>query len=97
MCQYTPELIEGLTGGISAGFGIWILNLARRKYWRCENEKRILRFLKENTDFKFRTTHRIASHVNLTIPRVRFICSISTKIKRNEKEKETWELRNSWA
>jgi len=42
---------------------------------------------------EFRNTYRIASEVNLTEDRVRYICSNSKEIKRNEKKDEVWSLR----
>jgi hypothetical protein len=95
MQNYCSDILIGLSGGLFAGLGIWLLDFFKEKYLFCRDEKRILKFFKdhENDDYEFRKTFRIASEVNLTENRVIYICSNSEKIKRNEKKEETWELR----
>ena len=88
-----PNLIIGISGGISAGLGIWIIDRIRERYLFNKDEKRLIGFLTENpSDYFLRTTHRIASGVNLSEDRVRYVCSFSEKIKRNSGEKELWRL-----
>ena len=44
------------------------------------------------TSFSFRSTQAIASHTRLTEDRVEALCSGHPKIRRNEKEKQSWRL-----
>ena len=84
-------IIVGLSGGISAGFGIWLLDRIREQFLFNRHERRIITFLREED--AWHTTYRIASEVNLTEERVRFVCSTSQTIRRNQVERETWTLR----
>jgi len=96
MCDnhLTSDLIIGLVGGLSAGTGIWIIDRMRECYLFIRDEKRIVKFFNEKImNDEFRNTYRIASEVNLTEDRVRYICSNSKEIKRNEKKDEVWSLR----
>jgi len=57
------------------------------------DEKVVAKFLKNSgveTSHTFRTTHAISSATNLSQERIRKVCSKSSNIKRNQKEKESW-------
>lgn len=57
------------------------------------DEKVVAKFLKNSgveTSRTFRTTHAISSATNLSQERIRKVCSKSSNIKRNQKEKESW-------
>jgi hypothetical protein len=57
------------------------------------DEKIVTKFLKNSgveTRHNFRTTHAISSATNLSEERIRKVCSKSSKIRRNQKEKESW-------
>jgi len=59
------------------------------------DEKVVAKFLKNSgveTSHTFRTTHAISSATNLSQERIRKVCSKSCKIKRNQKEKESWKI-----
>ena len=67
--------------------------------WKWRNEHRdsqaIYNFLltsKEGTNFSFRSTEAISSHTRLSEERVADLCSKHKKIRRNEKEKQSWTL-----
>lgn len=45
------------------------------------------------TGYRFRSTHAIASKLGIPETRVTYLASRCSKIRRNEKEKETWTLR----
>src|SRR5438309_1039361 len=67
--------------------------------WKSRRDRRdsdaIYKFMlasKGSTDFSFRTTHAIASHTKLPTGRVGVLCARHPKIRRNEKEKESWIL-----
>ena len=74
---------------LAAVGGIW-------KSWRDRRDSdAIYKFMlasKGSTDFTFRTTHAIASHTKLPTARVALLCARHPKIRRNEKEKESWIL-----
>jgi hypothetical protein len=88
-------LISAVGGGV-AGLMVWLADIVRVEYWKRRHKRRILKFFKDEVksgkSWDLRNTYRIASSVNLTEDRVRYICSIHKEIKRNEKEKETWQL-----
>ena len=76
--------------------GIWGLDKVLKRRNSKGDEEEIINFLTEkihDTDKSFISTHRIASEVNLTESRVNEVCSKSDKIRRNQKERETWTLR----
>ena len=67
--------------------------------WKWRRDSRdsvaIYNFLldsKSRTDFNFRSTPAIASHTRLPAKRVAALCARHPKIRRNEKEKESWIL-----
>lgn len=66
------------------------------KWWRARKDaKTIYDFLVESkarTGFTFRSTEAIASHTKLTEKRVTELCSTHPRIRRNEKEKQSWSL-----
>lgn len=88
------SIIAGFFVGIFGSMGVFFLTLLKDEYLICRDKRRVLKWLDENSDKnkKWRTTHAIASHVNLTQDRVRFICSIHNKIRNS-----TGELEDLWA
>ncbi|SRR5437870_7408315 len=67
--------------------------------WKWKRDRRdsanIYRFMldsKSRTDFDFRSTAAIASHTKLPAERVAALCARHPKIRRNEKEKESWTI-----
>jgi hypothetical protein len=59
------------------------------------DSKKICEFLLQSlrtTGFKFRSTHVISSATRIPESRVAELCSKHRKIKRNEREKESWQL-----
>jgi hypothetical protein len=74
---------------LAAVGGIW-------KWWRDRRDSdTIYKFMldsKSRTDFDFRSTSAIASHTKLPPERVAALCARHPKIRRNEKEKESWTL-----
>lgn len=91
-------VIEGIVIGVSAGVAIQIINFVSKYINFYQEEKIIVDFLKESIKSPkspkgFRSTIIICNAVNLPEERVRYICSRSKKIRRNEKEKESWTLK----
>ena len=85
------QLVSGLVvAGVIADVGAgWKWNHDRR------DSKRIYDFmLKSNseTDFTFRSTEAISSATKIPEKRVSGVCSKHPKVKRNEKEKQSWKL-----
>ena len=59
------------------------------------DEKIVTKLLKNSgveSSHTFRTTHAISSATNLSEERIRKVCSKSSMIRRNQKEKESWKL-----
>ncbi len=67
--------------------GVW-------KWWRDRRDcKKIYEFMvnsRSSTGFTFRSTHAISSHTRISEKRVAELCSKHPKIRRNEKEKQSW-------
>lgn len=74
---------------IAGAGGVW-------KWWHDRKDSQaIYSFLlasKTGTDFTFRSTEAIASHTKIPEHRVVVLCSKHPKIRRNEKEKQSWTL-----
>jgi hypothetical protein len=59
------------------------------------DSKKILDFMlksKAETDFTFRTTKAISSHTKISENRVADLCAKHSRIRRNEKEKQSWRI-----
>lgn len=59
------------------------------------DSKKIYNFMlksKSGTDYIFRSTEAISSATKISEKRVAALCSNHPKIKRNEKEKQSWKL-----
>ena len=80
----SPEILSGIViggaGGAIAGITVYSVQYFHHKCADCLDGKRVYKWLQENDDHSFRSTRAIASHNNLTIDRVRFICSKHEKI-----------------
>ncbi len=90
-------MIDKITSGIISGIFILVLAWLFKRYKDNKDTKLIISCLnesKENTNYRFRTTHVIASETNLPEVRVHNLCSKSKRIKRNTKIKESWKLKN---
>lgn len=74
---------------IAAAGGIW-------KWWHDRKDSQAIYsfFLtsKTGTNFSFRSTEAISSHTKVPEKRVAYLCSKHPKIRRNEKEKQSWTL-----
>jgi prenyltransferase beta subunit len=66
------------------------------KWWRDRRDrKKIYEFMigsRSSTGFAFRTTQAISSHTRIPEKRVAELCGKHPKIRRNEKEKQSWTL-----
>jgi hypothetical protein len=88
---FKNEIVQGVLATL---IGILILGIfGLLKYKR--DEKIVTRFLENSgieTSHTFRTTHAISSATNLSERRIRNVCNKSSRIRRNKKEKGSWEL-----
>jgi hypothetical protein len=69
--------------------GVWNWNRDRR------DSEKIFDFMlksKAETKFTFRSTEVISSHTKISEVRVADLCSKHSKIKRNEKQKQSWQI-----
>ncbi len=84
-------LVSTLIATTLVAIAVWI-----RKCWIDRRDgNKIYNFMltsKSKTDFKFRTTEAISSDIKISESRVAELCSKHPKIKRNEKEKQSWQL-----
>ena len=85
------NIIIGIISGVTVALLIWLIKTINSKI----DTHKIIIFLqksKATTKHTFRSNHAISSATNLSEERVRTLCSKSTQIKRNEKQKESWQL-----
>ncbi|GMQ89580.1 MAG: hypothetical protein BMS9Abin09_1082 [Gammaproteobacteria bacterium] len=88
---FNNNVVQGVIVTLIGAFILWLVSYIRFKM----DEKKIHKFLTAstaNTEFTFRSEHRIASETNLSEERVHKVCSKSKKIARNQKEKKSWRL-----
>jgi hypothetical protein len=86
---------NGLTSALVAAVIIAIVSAAWKSILDRRDRKKILDFLRKSkaeTDFKFRSTEAISSHAKISEARVVDLCSKHRNIKRNEKEKQSWQI-----
>lgn len=90
--EWWQAVIVGAAGGLT----IFFVGLLKEQILIWRDKGRVYKFLlnDKGSVWKFRNTWTIASNVNLTEERVRFICSIHKKIKRSIEEDEVWGLRD---
>ena len=84
-------LASTLVAAVIVGAIGWVLRSRRNR----RDSDAIYIFMNDSkaaTDFRFRSTHAIASHTKLTAERVETLCARHPKIRRNQKEKESWTL-----
>jgi hypothetical protein len=101
----------GAVGGILAGLTVWSVKLAKEVTMNEIHKRRVYDWLFQKTkpykgltvgsinDPRFVSTAEIACYTNLTISRVRYVCSINKKI-RPKIEKDLWKdepLEEKWA
>ena len=87
------NIAQGVIITLVAAFVLWVIGRVRFKF----DENKILKFLrnsKNETEFTFRGEPAISSETNLSEDRVHKVCSKSNNIKRNQKEKKSWRLKN---
>jgi len=85
------SIVQSVLAALIIAFLYWVIGYIRRRI----DENKIVIFLKKSaaeTEHNFRSTHAISSATNLTESRVNKVCSRSKRIRRNQKEKESWAL-----
>lgn len=92
--NFPSEIWLGLFGGGAAGLVLWLVGRLNEYEIECRERRRIFKWLDKETKpegaQKWRSTRTIASYNNLTLDRVRFLCSIDPRIVLSTKEKEVW-------
>jgi hypothetical protein len=84
-------IVQGVLAAIIVALILGVFGWIKFK----RDEKIVTEFLKNTgveTSHTFRTTHAISSATDLSKERIRNVCSKSSMIKRNQKEKESWKL-----
>jgi len=105
-------LTVGAVGGALAGLRVWIVNLVKEITMTEIHKRRVYSWLYQRTqkgkgltvgspvnDPRWVSTLEIACFTNLTIERVRYICSVHKKI-RPKIEQDLWKgdpLKEEWA
>lgn len=86
---------NGLVSALAATALIAIVTGAWKRWRNHKDSKAIYNYLlssKSTTDWNFRSTEAISSHTKIPEDRVAQLCSKHPKIRRNEKEKQSWML-----
>lgn len=88
MCCYSDEIksgiITGAVGGACASLIVIIAVAIKNEWLKACHKDRVYDFLRKRLDErqeKWCSTRTIASYTDLTMDRVRYICSIHKKIK----------------
>lgn len=83
-CSLSQGITIGASGGAIAGAMVYIVQQTHNEIIKGIHTRKLEKWLKSNTSNetgkKYRSTKAIASHNNLTLDRVRYICSHSKKI-----------------
>ena len=85
-------IVQGVIATLIVTVIIWIITLSRARF----DEKKIIKYLVKSaseTSHTFRSTHAISAALDISEERIRKICSKSRNVKRNQKEKESWQLK----
>jgi len=83
------KIVSIVVGAAIVGAGGWFVKWIQNK----RDSNRIYRHLSKsaaNTGWDFRSTEAISSTTQIPTNRVAELCSRDKRIKRNEKEKESW-------
>lgn len=86
---------NNLASALVAAVIFAIVGGLRKWYKNYRDSKKILDFMlrsKAETNFTFRSTEVISADTKISESRVADLCSKHPKIKRNEKEKQSWRL-----
>ena len=84
-------ILSAIISAVVIGAGVY--GFKRLRDWK--DSQAIYNFLlasKEGTSFDFRSTAAISSHTKISEKRVADLCSKHPKIRRNEKQKQSWKL-----
>jgi hypothetical protein len=110
--NFWDALTVGTVGGALAGLTVWSVNLVKEMTMTEIHKRRVYNWLYQRTkkgkgltvgspinDPRWVSTSEIACFTNLTIERIRYICSIHKKI-RPKTEQDAWKnvpLKEEWA
>ena len=85
------QLLSTLVAAALLGLVAWVTKRLRDR----RDSRKIYEFLRQSklkTDFRFRSTEAISSAIKIPEERIERLCSRHNKIRRNEKEKQSWQL-----
>ncbi len=87
------EIAAGVAIAVAiAGLFLWLIQWVKDRRDTDKIYKFLLRSSKER-GWAFRTTRAISSATNIPTERVSGLCGRDKRIRRNEKEKESWRIR----
>lgn len=84
-------LVSAVIAGLVVAVATWIVKVVKTS----SESRRIYAFLERSTaesPYTFRTTHAISAATKIPEPRVAELCSRHPRIKRNEQERQTWQV-----
>lgn len=84
-------LVSTLFGAAIIGIVAWS-GRALRDWWDSRIIYNFLRTSSSTSDWTFRTSHAISSRTKIPEERVAALCIKHPKIRRNEKERQSWTL-----
>lgn len=87
----TNALLSSLAAAAIVGGAAWVAKV-RKDRRDSENIYNFLVASKAEAGFTFRSTEAIASHTKLSESRVAELCAIHPKIRRNQKQLQSWTL-----
>jgi len=97
----TTSIIDGVViggaGGAIAGITVYLVQYIHNTWKDFSDSKKVYLWLQDNSELSegknFRSTRTIASHNNLTMDRVRYICSHHKKIYLSTgKNEDLWSI-----
>ena len=87
----TNQVLGGLAVLVLGGLFAWAIKNIRDR----RDMKRVYEFLQKSTEataWTYRSTQSIASGTKLPEGRVEMLCALHPRIRRNEKEKQSWRV-----
>lgn len=95
----TTNILDGIliggAGGAIAGLMVYFVQYVHDKIKDSSDSKTVYLWLEANSskEKRYRSTRAIASHTNLTMDRVRYICSCHKKVHLSTgKEEDRWSV-----
>lgn len=86
-------IVSSIVAALIVTYTVWLVKKAHASR-EAQAIYDFLRQSKEEGRFVFRSTSAISAHTRIPESRVAELCSRHPKIRRNEKERQTWRIEN---